>query len=156
MPGSVRSRDAFVLGERPAIVLLGDSLTQYGFGSGGWAARLAHQYQRRADVMNRGFSGYTTRWLAAAPSASSVPHARVLLTTIFLGSNDAAVKGDRHHVPLDEFQENLQARRGVDGCFFQNEEPPGAFVPLERTRPPRARRDRPALLVGTSRPSRGS
>ena len=49
MPGSVRSRDAFVLGERPAIVLLGDSLTQYGFGSGGWAARLAQRSRSCTD-----------------------------------------------------------------------------------------------------------
>jgi hypothetical protein len=35
------------------VVLLGDSLTQEGFKAGGWAARLAEVYVRRADVLNR-------------------------------------------------------------------------------------------------------
>ena len=38
-------------------ILLGDSITQFSFGVGGWGARLADQYARRADVINRGFSG---------------------------------------------------------------------------------------------------
>lgn len=28
----------------------------------GWAAMLAERYVRRADIINRGYSGYTTRW----------------------------------------------------------------------------------------------
>ena len=109
MPGDARPAAPCHVGERPAIVLLGDSLTQYGFGPEGWASRLAHRYQRRADVLNRGYSGYTSRWLLAAPSAAAVPHARVLLTVIWLGANDAAPKSARCHVPLDEFSENLAA-----------------------------------------------
>ena len=47
----------------PRVFLFGDSLTQYAFGSeGGWAAMLADKLQRKADVVNRGFSGYNTRW----------------------------------------------------------------------------------------------
>ena len=30
---------------------------------GGWGAGVADWYARRADVVNRGFSGYNTRWL---------------------------------------------------------------------------------------------
>ena len=48
---------------RPEFVLLGDSLTQFSFGSGGWGARLADTYSRYADVTLRGFSGYTSRWI---------------------------------------------------------------------------------------------
>lgn len=46
---------------RPSIVLFGDSITQYAFGEGsvcvGWASLLASAYQRRADVLSRGYSG---------------------------------------------------------------------------------------------------
>ncbi len=54
---------------RPAIVLFGDSITQQGFGLNGhvgWASLLANDYIRRADVLNRGFSGYnacTNGWI---------------------------------------------------------------------------------------------
>lgn len=47
----------------PKVLLIGDSLTQFGFSAeGGWAAMLANALQRRCDVVNRGFSGYTTRY----------------------------------------------------------------------------------------------
>ena len=49
------------------VVLLGDSLTQRGGavagGAPGWAARLGELYARRPDVVNRGLSGYNTRWV---------------------------------------------------------------------------------------------
>ncbi|CAD7926831.1 unnamed protein product, partial [Amoebophrya sp. A120] len=47
----------------PKIFLYGDSLTQYGSSEvGGWAARLQGLYSRRADVVNRGLSGWNSRW----------------------------------------------------------------------------------------------
>lgn len=46
------------------IILLGDSITQMSFSSpGGFGAHLADVYQRRADVLNRGYSGYNTNWI---------------------------------------------------------------------------------------------
>ena len=41
------------------IILFGDSITQFSFDAdkGGWGARIADRYQRRADVLNRGYSG---------------------------------------------------------------------------------------------------
>lgn len=53
-------------GKRPKILLFGDSLTQRGFEGPyqAWAAGLAHAYGRRADVINRGYSGYTAKWCA--------------------------------------------------------------------------------------------
>ncbi|KAI8318988.1 SGNH hydrolase [Martensiomyces pterosporus] len=46
------------------IVCFGDSLTQHGWdvGKHGWTAQLSQAYLRRLDVVNRGFSGYNTRW----------------------------------------------------------------------------------------------
>ena len=45
----------------PRVVLIGDSLTQQGGRAGGWVALLAEALERKCDVINRGFSGYTTR-----------------------------------------------------------------------------------------------
>jgi hypothetical protein len=42
-------------------ILAGDSLTERGFDNGGWAAGLASQYFRKADIINRGFGGYNSR-----------------------------------------------------------------------------------------------
>lgn len=47
---------------RPKIILLGDSITQLSFASDhGFGAALCDAYQRRADVFNRGYSGYNVR-----------------------------------------------------------------------------------------------
>ncbi|KAF9947236.1 hypothetical protein BGZ72_010752 [Mortierella alpina] len=45
-----------------SFLLHGDSITQYSFdvAERGFGAQLAHLFQRRLDVINRGFSGYTT------------------------------------------------------------------------------------------------
>jgi isoamyl acetate esterase len=111
---------------RPTVLLLGDSLTQEGFGPGGWAARLAGAYTRRADVLNRGYSGYnTSMYLDILPrilgsikeedgtggestlrgTSGSVD---VLFCTVFLGANDAALPGEPQHVPIDQYRQNLQ------------------------------------------------
>jgi lysophospholipase L1-like esterase len=101
---------------RPAIVLFGDSLTQFSFGDGeesgqevGWASLLAASYQRRADVFNRGFSGYNTRHaLDILPRVfGPLQDNGILFCTVFLGANDAALKGERQHVPVEEYGENL-------------------------------------------------
>jgi hypothetical protein len=48
---------------RPAWVLFGDSITQFACSAdGGWASHLAFAYQRKCDVVERGFAGYNTRW----------------------------------------------------------------------------------------------
>ena len=103
-----------------SLVLFGDSITQGGFAAGGFAAHLANVYVRRLDVLNRGFSGYNTRWalahikqafgwsttFQASETSSSMPHD---LVVIFFGANDASLKAHnaRQHVPLLEFQQNL-------------------------------------------------
>jgi len=103
-------------------------LTQRGFeGPGqGWAAGVAHAYGRRADVVNRGFSGYTAKWCAlmlptlfpADDPAWEVP----LLAVVFLGANDAALPSREQHVPVHEYEQHLrrivaylQKRRRADG-----------------------------------------
>jgi hypothetical protein len=46
---------------RRVVLVLGDSLTQRSFELGGWASAMQNSVQRRADVICRGFGGYTTR-----------------------------------------------------------------------------------------------
>ncbi|KAK9840954.1 hypothetical protein WJX81_002383 [Elliptochloris bilobata] len=99
---------------RPRFVLFGDSLTQRSFEDGGFGAGLTSAYQRKADVVLRGYSGYNTRWarlllLKVFPVSSLVP---AKLVTVFFGANDAALPdrlGARQHVPVKEYSDNLRA-----------------------------------------------
>ncbi|KAG2483419.1 hypothetical protein HYH03_017726 [Edaphochlamys debaryana] len=104
---------------RPRIILFGDSLTERGFEvPGGWANSLAYNYSRRADIVNRGLSGYNTRWAVKAMpyvygTKSAPPGSEVLFTTLFFGANDAArLEGPAHsarqHVSVDEYGKNLR------------------------------------------------
>ena len=105
---------------RPVVVLLGDSLTQRGGavagGAPGWAARLGELYARRADVVNRGLSGYNTRWvLPELPVLLGGAAAGAALVVVWLGANDAALSGGdsaAQHVPLAEYRDNLRAILG--------------------------------------------
>ncbi|EIW60746.1 SGNH hydrolase [Trametes versicolor FP-101664 SS1] len=97
-----------------AIMLLGDSLTQGGFDLNGFAAKLAHVYNRRMDVLNRGFSGYNTEWalpvfeqcFATKEEQKYAPKVRLLV--IWFGANDAAPPPKAQYVPLDRFRANLR------------------------------------------------
>jgi len=102
------------MGSKTKIVLFGDSITQRGFDvqQRGWVASLSHAYTRKADVINRGYSGYNTRWaLKVLPIYSKdIMNMRdkIKLVTIFFGANDAAL-ADRcgQHVPVAEYKMNL-------------------------------------------------
>ena len=131
---------------RPTILLLGDSLTDFGSHSGGaapaaplqsagsflgyadaragtkgveehgpgWAALLARDYQWgwRADVANRGYAGYNTRWYlerALPPILASVRGRPVAAVTLMLGSNDMVRPPDPQCVPLEQYASNLRA-----------------------------------------------
>ncbi|KAI0654738.1 SGNH hydrolase [Cubamyces menziesii] len=97
-----------------AIMLLGDSLTQGGYDLNGFVAKLAHVYNRKMDVINRGFSGYNTDWIlpvfeqcfATQHEQQHVPKIRLLV--IWFGANDAAPPPKPQHVPLDRFRANLR------------------------------------------------
>lgn len=93
---------------RPRIVCFGDSLTQEGVDVGGWTNRLGYAYRRKADVLNRGFSGYNTRM--ALRLLGEVFDAPMALATVCFGANDA-VAADRNPaqaVPLAEFEASMQ------------------------------------------------
>lgn len=99
---------------RSTILLLGDSLTQLGWD--GWVGTIANVYQRRADVINRGFGGYNTKWFLLQSSAQESDiwsFSQVGLIVIFFGANDASdpILNPRHHVPIPDYQENLRTIR---------------------------------------------
>jgi lysophospholipase L1-like esterase len=101
---------------RPSFVLFGDSITQQSFSlTSGWALPIADAHATSVDVLNRGFSGYNTRWALAV--VKSVITTRLFsqleLVTVFFGANDcvsAGLSGDwsRQHVPVDEYESNLR------------------------------------------------
>jgi lysophospholipase L1-like esterase len=115
---------------RLQLVLLGDSLTQRGSEPDGWATLLGHYYSRKADVLNRGYSGYNTNHVRAmleqhiahgvwptnhAGSPASVQRKPTLLT-LCLGANDSCLPeahSAAQSVPLDKYEENLAAILGL-------------------------------------------
>ncbi|XP_062429007.1 isoamyl acetate-hydrolyzing esterase 1 homolog isoform X1 [Rhea pennata] len=98
----------------PRVVLFGDSITEYSFLDKGWGASLAERLVRKCDVVNRGFSGYNTRWakliLPRLISKSTNAESTVAVT-IFFGANDSALKdlNPKQHVPLEEYAANLKS-----------------------------------------------
>ena len=111
------------------VALYGDSITEQGYTSS-WVSRVASYYGRRADVYNRGLSGYNTTWLLqvmqdpayrdvmfppqVVPAAATAEDGgdlakdnKVLLVTIFFGANDANKPGTEQHVPIDTFKSNI-------------------------------------------------
>ena len=96
----------------PNILLIGDSLTQQGYSdSGKWVALVANLLQRKCDIINRGFSGYTTKSLKPfLPSLLTDNLASEnAVTVLCLGANDSNIKelNEAQHVPLQEYSKNL-------------------------------------------------
>ncbi|XP_074065737.1 isoamyl acetate-hydrolyzing esterase 1 homolog isoform X1 [Macrotis lagotis] len=97
----------------PQVLLFGDSITQFSFQEGGWGASLADKLVRKCDVLNRGFSGYNTRWakiILPRLIRKSSNAENLVAITIFFGANDSALKDEnpKQHIPLDEYIENLK------------------------------------------------
>jgi lysophospholipase L1-like esterase len=108
-----RSRLGTFWSTAPArIVCFGDSITEYGSAPDGFVTRLSWEYTRKADVLNRGFSGYTTRLVRRmlpellAPLASESAH--TVAVTLMLGANDASEAGGFQHVPQPEYLDNMR------------------------------------------------
>ncbi|XP_063170382.1 isoamyl acetate-hydrolyzing esterase 1 homolog [Candoia aspera] len=98
----------------PRIVLFGDSITEFSFQDKGWGASLANRLVRRCDVLNRGLSGYNTRWgkMVLPRLITKDSNARnIMAVTVFFGANDSALKDEnpKQHVPLDEYADNLKS-----------------------------------------------
>lgn len=74
-------------------------------------AELSDSFQRRADILNRGFSGYNTDWgrliLPRLVSKEHLPD----VVVVFFGANDAALAelNPHQHVPVERYWDNLGA-----------------------------------------------
>ena len=91
------------------ILLVGDSLTEYSYklNDNGFGVLLSEKYVRRFDIINRGFSGYTTRQIYNIINDFAYSHQEFELSTLLLGTNDACLQGYTQYVPLEEYQKNL-------------------------------------------------
>lgn len=96
--------------KRPRIVFFGSSTTQQGWNVDrhGWVAKLAHWWSRRVDVVNRGLSGYNTRWAKQVMNEWILDEPLDMLF-LFFGGNDAAIPSSNQHVPLEEYRENMRS-----------------------------------------------
>ena len=113
---------AVELSRRLQIIAFGDSLTQQAAFPDGWYTLLFARYQRRADLFNRGYSGYTTRnalttlkqhtqagiWPQHVSDTASSRIKRLVI--VWLGSNDSCTHFSsmpNMHVPLPAFKANM-------------------------------------------------
>ncbi|KAJ3380501.1 hypothetical protein HDU92_005944 [Lobulomyces angularis] len=95
-----------------SIVLFGDSITQQGYDDEThWVASLSNMYIRRLQVINMGFSGYSTKLaLSILPQIikETINKDEVKLFTIFFGANDAVVDpSGSQHVSVSDYKVNL-------------------------------------------------
>ncbi|KAG8377021.1 hypothetical protein BUALT_Bualt09G0124800 [Buddleja alternifolia] len=98
---------------RPKMVLFGSSIIQQSFKVGGWGAILADLYDRKADIILRGYSGWNSRLALQVlhqifPKEAAVQPSLVI---VYFGGNDAMHRhpsGLGAHVPLPEYVENMK------------------------------------------------
>nr|XP_022302463.1 isoamyl acetate-hydrolyzing esterase 1 homolog [Crassostrea virginica] len=94
------------------VLLVGDSLTQFGFSKeGSYAALLADYLQRKSDVISRGFSGYNTKWckIILPEILKEFDPEDIAMATIFLGANDSNLPENKtQHVPLPDYKQDLK------------------------------------------------
>lgn len=92
----------------PQFILFGDSITQGAENT--CAAALRDKYIRRVDIVNRGFSGYTSPLAQdLLPQFYPTPtQAHVRLLIVFFGANDACLPGSSQYVPLEKYVECLK------------------------------------------------
>lgn len=95
--------------KRKRVLFFGDSITQHGFNIqiNGWVAQLANWWTRRIDVVNRGYSGYNSKW-AKLIVEKAVINESPDLVFVFFGANDAVDPQVIQHVPLNDYNENMR------------------------------------------------
>ncbi|XP_078502912.1 isoamyl acetate-hydrolyzing esterase 1 homolog isoform X2 [Lissotriton helveticus] len=97
----------------PRVVLFGDSITQFAFESNGWGTILAGKLARKCDVLNRGLSGYNSRWAKIVLPrliGKNSDTENTVAVAIFIGANDSSIKEEnpQQHIPLEEYVDNLK------------------------------------------------
>ncbi|KAG7396908.1 hypothetical protein PHYBOEH_001552 [Phytophthora boehmeriae] len=101
---------------RPVFYFIGDSITELASNPdhSGFITLLQNHYVRSIDTINRGLSGYNTKWVRehALPIFAKELQCQYLASfvTVFLGANDAVLKDGPDkvvHVPLEDYRANL-------------------------------------------------
>jgi lysophospholipase L1-like esterase len=107
MPRWLMPQSPSQLSKRKRILFFGDSITQHGFNpdNEGWINSFNYWWTRRVDVMNRGFSGYNSKW-GLTIVREVVVQERPDLVFVFFGANDAC--DGLQQVPLKDFQSNTE------------------------------------------------
>jgi len=82
----------------------------------GWVNLLLDRRVRSLDIVNRGFSGYNTRWLLEHIDELKPDFANANVVTVLLGANDSC-KQPGQHVPIEQF--GLYLRQIID-CIQQS------------------------------------
>ncbi|KAH6769256.1 SGNH hydrolase-type esterase superfamily protein [Perilla frutescens var. frutescens] len=98
---------------RPQFVLFGSSIVQISFRVGGWGSILADLYDRKADIILRGYGGWNSRNALEVLNQIFPQDAAVhpSLVIVYFGGNDAMQphpSGLGSHVPLSEYVENMK------------------------------------------------
>lgn len=116
----------------PKVLLFGDSLTQFSFCEGGWGARIADYFQRKCDVLNRGFCGYTSAFnkliLPKILKCDNNPKGSIVAVTVLLGSNDSVLESvDSRGLTVEQYIENIN---NITLQFINDGIPPSQVVLL--------------------------
>jgi lysophospholipase L1-like esterase len=93
-------------------IVLGDSNTQMGFGESQWLTKIADLFQRKCDIINRGFGGYnsTTLKLMLKQLFSEFENDEICGVLILIGTNDSTnEENELQHVPTYQFKKNLES-----------------------------------------------
>lgn len=85
-------------------LLFGDSITEFSFNPNQFSvgAALTHAYARKLDVVQRGYSGYNSRWGLKILKEILNQESGIIVSTLFFGANDLCI-GGHQRVPLEEF-----------------------------------------------------
>lgn len=99
-------KKVFLVGDS-LIELSNDPLNTFPLGSA-----LTHLFRRRADVLNRGLSGYSSKWMSSQfhrlkTELAELGPDQVFMVLILMGTNDSVLPGNPHHVPVEDFKNNL-------------------------------------------------
>jgi len=93
------------------ILLLGDSLTARGIEEDqGWGLQLTRRFIGSADVIHRGFGGYSSRMILQEMDVLVRGVENVDVALVWFGANDSVLhsSGFTQFCPIDEFCENLK------------------------------------------------
>ncbi|KAK9373543.1 SGNH hydrolase-type esterase domain-containing protein [Lipomyces chichibuensis] len=110
------------------VVLIGDSQFELSWNPQFefcFPAALANYYGRRADILNRGLSGYNSTWMRSQLDRIILELKHydedvVLLFILWLGTNDSCLEFTEHHVPVPEFEANVRTYVGEIKRNFAN------------------------------------